>query len=81
MDRVFAAGAYHLIHGLGASLVVLRVKVPRSWLAMRSKPFWILAAAASLVLLVGVLALGGAFFDVDAARVPEIEAPWRRFTL
>lgn len=73
------AGLHHLLHGLIAAAPVLRVKLPRAWHAPRAPRFWIPVALAGVVLLMGLIALGGAFFEVDTARFDEVDALWARF--
>ncbi len=73
------AGAYHLVHGVLASLPVLRARVPQTWLAPRSQRFWIVTVIAGAALLSGLLALGGAYFDVDTSRFATWREVWASF--
>ncbi len=70
-----ASGCYHLAHGTLAALRVIGVRLPRGITAARSRAFWRAVAAAAVVSLLGVLALGGVWQRPDPRRV---EA-WRAF--
>lgn len=75
------AGLFHLVFGLSVAVRVLkwRVPVPVRWASLVGAPF----------MVAGVLALGGAFFQVDTGRFEKLQAfyetwlpdypfPWKR---
>jgi succinate dehydrogenase/fumarate reductase cytochrome b subunit len=59
------SGFYHLSHGVVAGLRVLGVRLPAALTASRSRGFWAWAALATIVSLLGVLALGGVLYTPD----------------
>lgn len=73
------AGSYHLIHGVASALPVLRARVSQRWLAPRSPRFWTAAGVAGALLLVGLTALGGLWFEVDTRRFDTWHEVWARF--
>ncbi|MGE0784394.1 MAG: hypothetical protein AB7S26_01800 [Sandaracinaceae bacterium] len=72
------AGVYHLVNGVIAAAPLVGLRLPRAWFDTRSRRSLALALGGALILGVGILALGGAFFDVDTARFVEIEALYDR---
>jgi succinate dehydrogenase/fumarate reductase cytochrome b subunit len=63
------SGWYHLVHGLSVALPVLGVKSVGA--LHRPAVFNTFVAAGSLALIIGVLSLGGVFFDVGDVRSSE----------
>ena len=68
------SAVFHLIHGTLLSLGVCGIALPRRAMEGKSKPFWTMFLAISLLLFLGILALGGNFFPPNADRFPELEA-------
>jgi succinate dehydrogenase/fumarate reductase cytochrome b subunit len=73
------AGAYHLVNGTLAALPVLRVHLSQRWLAPGARRFWVPAGVLAALVACGVLALGGAFFEVDTSRFSTWHGVYARF--
>ncbi len=71
----YGVGAsYHLIHGTLVALGIFRVTPPGWGMEEKSKPFWTAFVASSLLVIVGILSLGGNFFEPKTDRFPELKA-------
>ncbi len=68
------SACYHLSHGLLVSLGVLGVPTPGWAMEEKSKPFWTAFVASSLLVILGVLALGGNLYTPRTDRFPELKA-------
>lgn len=69
-----ASGFYHLGNGAIGALRIVGARLPRGMTAPRSRLFWAWALAGALFALLGVLALGGAFHELDRTRFLEWQA-------
>ncbi len=72
------AAAFHLIHGTLVSLGVFGVSKPGWGMNEKSKPFWTAFIASSLLAVIGILSLGGNFFEPRKDRFPELKAFYER---
>jgi hypothetical protein len=68
------SAAFHLTHGTLLALGVFGVKLPRWAMEGKSKPFWTAFVAFSLLINVGIFALGGNLFTPNTERFPELKA-------
>jgi succinate dehydrogenase hydrophobic anchor subunit len=67
------SASYHLIHGLLISLGVIGLPSPGWAMEEKSKPFWTAFVASSLLIILGVFALGGNLFAPNTDRFPELK--------
>lgn len=68
------SAVFHLLHGTLLSFGVFGASLPRWAMDRKSKPFWSAFLAISVLVILGVLALGGNFFSPNTDRFPELKA-------